>query len=324
LLSSAASTPANVFNVDYSHVFQFPFALAGGRDVLMLGMAGEPIFMAPTTTPQWLPTGQIRPGVADAFPPMHGSSTVILPLRLNPSAWGYNLGAVMTVGGGGMARQARADVYDAVGGGWQANGTALGVGRHHPSAVLLPDGRIFVIGGHSMADPQPYAHGVMLTPSASGYTAANTAAMAGPRGYHAAAVLLPDGRVLVAGGRTGGADSPGNEQPSVEYYLPDYMAGPRPSITSAPTEIRYETPFAVGFSGTTAPSELVLMALGSMTHSFDANQRAIQLVHVQTAPGMSVGYLAGGERFAPPGYYMLFLLDAQRRPSIARMVRVTR
>ncbi len=325
LLSAAENTPANIFNVDYSHDFQFPFALSGGQDVLMIGMAGEPIFMTPSTTPNWLSTGQIRPGEGEGHHPMHGSSTIMLPLRLTPNEWGYGLGAIMTIGGGGPNRQSHADVYDAVGGGWKAQRVNIGAARHHPSSVLLPDGRIFVIGGHNTDNSAPYPlDGVLLAPSATGYSVTASAAMAGSRGYHTVALLLPDGRVLVAGGRVGGATGDSDEQPTAEYYSPDYMFGPRPSITTAPTNIYYDTPFAVAFSGSTAPSEMVLMALGSMTHSFDANQRSVELYHVQVSANTLAGYLAGGERFAPPGHYMLFVLDENRRPSKGVIVKISR
>lgn len=325
LLSAANITPANIFNVDYAHVFQVPFALGSGQDVLMIGMAGEPIFMAPSATPNWLPTGQIRPGDSQGYDPMHEASTVMLPIRLTLNEWGYKLGAIMAIGGGGPSRASRADVYDAASGGWQSKRYDIGAARHHPSSVLLPDGRIFVIGGHNASDTLPHpVDGVLLAPSATGYAVTATAAMAHSRGYHTVALLLPDGRVLVAGGRSGSATGDSDEQANLEYYEPDYISGPRPSITTVPKEIHYDTPFALGFSGTAAPSELVLMALGSMTHSFDANQRSIQMVHVQTAPNTLVGYLAGGERFAPPGYYMLFVLDENRRPSKAVMVRISR
>jgi hypothetical protein len=325
LLSPAGVTPASTFNVDYSHVFQFPFALPGGQDVLMIGQAGEPVFMTPSTTPNWLPTGQRRPGDAGGWDPVHETATLMLPLRLTANEWGYNLGAIMTIGGGGPSRESRADIYDAAAGGWQPQRIDIGAGRHHPSAVILPDGRIFVIGGHDMGGMMAHPrHGVMLTPSASGYSVTTTASMSTSRGYHTVALLLPDGRVMVAGGRTGGATDMSDEQPTVEYFEPDYIYRPRPSITAAPTQIYYDTPFPLQFAGTAAPSELVLVALGSMTHSFDANQRSVELVHTQTGPTSLTGVVAGGERFAPPGHYMLFVLDENRRPSKAAIVRLSR
>ena len=110
----------------------------------------------------------------------------------------------------------------------------------------------------------------------------------------------------------------------MSLYEPDYMAGPRPSITSVARDIHYDVPFPVRFSGTTAPSELVMIALGSMTHSFDANQRSVELHYVPASADEFTGLVLGGERFAPPGHYMLFMLDENRRPSMGTIVRVSR
>jgi hypothetical protein len=63
-----------------------------------------------------------------------------------------------------------------------------------------------------------------------------------------------------------------------------------------------------------------------MTHSFDENQRSVQL-RVKSVRSRDGGYtttLVGpdGPRTAPPGDYMLFVLDANRVPSVARIVRL--
>jgi len=69
-------------------------------------------------------------------------------------------------------------------------------------------------------------------------------------------------------------------------------------------------------------SEVVLMGLGSMTHAFDMNQRYIQLA----TPGQSASAVEvtgpADIQTAPPGYYMLFVLNESRVPSVARFVRV--
>jgi len=143
------------------------------------------------------------------------------------------------------------------------------------------------------------------------------------RGYHSISILLPDGRVLVGGGRDE-TTATSLEKPSFRFYYPQYMFASRPTIVSAPTMISYGERFTVE-SDTSTPTEAVLISLGSMTHSFDMNQRSIQLdVAEVVASGSgrdrSVVIAPTDASAAPPGPYMLFLLDADRIPSMARML----
>ena len=74
-------------------------------------------------------------------------------------------------------------------------------------------------------------------------------------------------------------------------------------------------------------SEVVLIALGSMTHSFDMNQRSIQLelVWEWQGPNFAVHFAKAppNGQMAPPGHYMLFVLDENRAPSQAIIVQLT-
>jgi galactose oxidase len=64
------------------------------------------------------------------------------------------------------------------------------------------------------------------------------------------------------------------------------------------------------------------MGLGSMTHAFDTNQRYVQLATPsQSALAVQVTGPANVQT-APPGYYMLFVLNENRVPSVARFVRL--
>jgi hypothetical protein len=64
-----------------------------------------------------------------------------------------------------------------------------------------------------------------------------------------------------------------------------------------------------------------LVRLGSMTHSFDQNQRFVRLAFESTSDGLTVTAPDNGS-LAPPGYYMLFLVDVNGVPSVAKIVRL--
>ena len=144
------------------------------------------------------------------------------------------------------------------------------------------------------------------------------------RGYHAVSLLLPDGRVLVGGGRDNDTAATG-EKAHFQYYYPNYMFRPRPTILLAPSELDFGETFALSSLGG-KPAEVVLVSLGSMTHSMDFGQRHVELeiVSTTTTPGgeFSLVQAPADPATAPPGYYMLFVLDQRRTPSPARIVRL--
>jgi hypothetical protein len=89
--------------------------------------------------------------------------------------------------------------------------------------------------------------------------------------------------------------------------------------------LHYGQTFALAYSGQTPPADMVLIGLGSMTHAFDMNQRFIQLdIAGATAKGSNayavVGVAPPNTQAAPPGYYMIFMLDSNRLPSKGAIV----
>jgi hypothetical protein len=134
------------------------------------------------------------------------------------------------------------------------------------------------------------------------------------RGYHSIAALLLDGRVVSAGGTWGGA--------SAEVYSPPYLFnGSRPTITSAPTNISYGNSFFVGTPDATSISKVTMIALTSVTHGFNMNQRISRLSFSQVTGGLDV-MAPSSRNSAPPGYYMLFILNSNGVPSVANIVRI--
>jgi hypothetical protein len=334
VVSTHSETPREVWNPDYTHAFQIPYGLplVPENTLLMFGDAGVPVYFFPDAAPgsRWITlSGAPRPGQGSGLDaPNHGTASVMLPIRANNFEWGYANGSVLQAGGGRESAMERSiDFFELSTGSW-AQGIDLGVRRRFPATVLLPDGKVIVVSGYDTTYANPFirnAHyldprppGSFTTGSASGET----------RGYHNVALLLPDGRVLIAGGRSRGSapSDPEDEKPSFRYLYPPYLSPlgtppPRPVITAAPQTIGYGSDFTVEFSGGPV-SEVVLMGLGSMTHAFDMNQRYVQLVTPSQA-GNTVQVTGPADvQTAPPGHYMLFVLNQNRVPSVARFVRV--
>ena len=135
--------------------------------------------------------------------------------------------------------------------------------------------------------------------------------------YHSTALLLPDGRVL-SGGTTGGGDN----NKDAEIYSPPYLfRGPRPTITSAPSAVTYGKTFFILTPDAADITKVTLVRLGSVTHSFDQNQRFVTLPSSQASGGLNVT-VPSNENLAPRGHYMLYILDGDGVPSVARFVRL--
>jgi len=139
------------------------------------------------------------------------------------------------------------------------------------------------------------------------------------RAYHSTALLLPDGRVMSAGDESNGDGDPAHVD-TAEIYEPPYLhKGPRPQIASVSDQIQT----GAGFGVTTPDTNIAgasLVAPGAVTHGVDMNQRVIQLDVTHGTGCVSVR--APTANVAPPGYYMLFLLNDQGVPSVSKFVKL--
>jgi hypothetical protein len=142
------------------------------------------------------------------------------------------------------------------------------------------------------------------------------------RAYHSTALLLPDGRVLSTGDdlnpTSDGTRLGSSPDDTGEIYSPPYLfAGPRPVISSAPGAVRWDVPFGVGTAGDI--DDAVLVAPAAVTHGNDMNQRLVPLQMVATHAGGLTLESPPSANVAPPGWYMLFLLN-DGVPSMAKWV----
>src|SRR6476660_9471941 len=180
--------------------------------------------------------------------------------------------------------------------------------RSFLNLTVLPDGNVLATGGETDRNGGTIANAVyaaeMWSPTTQ--TWSTMASMHKPREYHGTALLLPDGRVLESGM---GADF-GNvpDQKSAEFYSPPYLfKGARPSITQAPSQISYGVNFSISTPDAASISTAVLIRPGAVTHFFDQNTRYVPLVFQQAAGGLTTT-APPNANFAPPGFYMLFVV----------------
>ncbi|MEO6513404.1 MAG: galactose oxidase-like domain-containing protein [Candidatus Saccharimonadales bacterium] len=202
---------------------------------------------------------------------------------------------------------------------WQPTGS-MQYPRSFLNLTNLPDGTVLATGGDTEKSGYNDANGVLpaeiWTPATG--TWSTVASMSVPRLYHSTAVLLPDGRVFVSGG---GGDANVPDHQDYQMYSPSYLfKGARPTISSAPTTVQYNTSTFVGTPDGSSVASVSLIRTGSVTHSFDQNARALSLSFTQTPGGLNIQMPQNGN-YAPPGYYMLSIVNTQGVPSIAAMVR---
>lgn len=198
----------------------------------------------------------------------------------------------------------------------------MNFGRTNVNAVILPTGKILIVGGHSNGQkwsPTPILPTEIYDPASDSWTVG--APLSFPRQYHSVCILLPDGRVFAAGGVAPGTADP--DQHSLELYSPNYLSlGVRPVISAAPTSVTYGNAFSLDTSQAAGITSVVLIAPISVTHHTDSGQRYIKLpILSRTATNIETRAPANGN-IAPPGDYMLFVVNAQDVPSEARFVNI--
>lgn len=196
--------------------------------------------------------------------------------------------------------------------------------RRHVNLTLLPDGGVLATGGTGgpgTNNPIPPALAAERWDPIT-ETWATLAEMTAPRLYHSVALLLPDGRVMCAGG--GQPSPPGHlHRKEAEIFSPPYLfRGPRPVLTAAPASVRYGETFLVETPSGAMVDAVRLIGLSSVTHAFNASQRVVPLDPVVASGGLWVT-VPGDSALCPPGPYLMFLVTADGVPSEARVVRVS-
>jgi hypothetical protein len=243
------------------------------------------------------------------------------------SAVMYEPGKVLYVGGGDPpTRTAEVINLNATSPAWRYTG-AMTYARRQINATLLADGTVLVTGGTSGSGFNNAAGAVhaaeLWDPQTEQWTTLASNQIV--RIYHSTTILLPDARVLHAG--SGGGEDATRSERNAEIFSPPYLfqadgtAAPRPVISSSPGRVSYGQFFTVSTPDVAAISAVTLVRLGSVTHAFDQNQRFNRLVFTRGTGGLRVTTPANAN-LAPPGHYMLFILNSNGVPSKARIIRL--
>jgi hypothetical protein len=294
-------TTASLSLPNYPRTFVAP----DGR-VFYAGAAQQSRWLDVTGTGRWSLGPQLKFGARS-----YGSAVMYLP------------GKILYVGGGSPPTNT-AEVIDlnTPAAQWTYTGS-MAYARWNANATLLPTGDVLVTGGTSLADRVNPAGAVnvaeLWSPATGQWTQLASAAPL-LRGYHSTTVLLPDGRVLHSGGGDGGG-VPDNF--NYELYSPPYLfKGARPVISGAtPADVGYGQTLVLATPDGPTIAKVTLIRSGSVTHAFDQAQLLVRLGFSQASGGLSVT-LPASRTVAPPGPYLLFVVNADGVPSGGRIMRL--
>jgi len=197
--------------------------------------------------------------------------------------------------------------------------------RIEMDATILPNGKILALGG-SLNDEDTTTASLsadLYDPNSNTFSPAGSESFA--RLYHSVSLLLPDGTVWVGGSNP----ARGTYEPHMEIYSPAYLfnadgtSATRPTITSTSTSVvGYNGSFQVQTPDAANISTVVLMRNGASTHAFDMDQRYVGLNFTVGSGVLNITGPPNGN-IAPPGYYMLFILNSSAVPSIATIIQLS-
>lgn len=213
--------------------------------------------------------------------------------------------------------------------------------RMHVNAVLMPDRTVLAVGGGvtreasvqtNVVDPQggrEVFEAEIYDPLKDQWSI--TAAATVARLYHSVALLLPDGRVVAAGGNPDKGSQvnwlppdPLEEQ-RLEIFSPPYLfkKNSRPVIQNVQQEITYGAGIAIRTAQPNQIKWINLIMPGLTTHSFNGTQRIVDVPFTTAVPDKLNATIPVNKDLAPPGWYMLFLTDNDGVPSVASWVHLS-
>ncbi|AWN53307.1 AbfB domain-containing protein [Methylobacterium sp. 17Sr1-1] len=240
----------------------------------------------------------------------------------------YETGKILQVGGNsydngnGFLSSSRASIIDINTGNPVVTDTnPMSVGRAWANATVLPTGQVAVTGGSKFNDragDDTVLQSEIWDPKTGRWSVGASGGVY--RGYHSTAILMQNGALLIAGG---GAPGPVNNQ-NAEVFYPPYLftsangkvaLAPRPQIVSLNTvQLQHGGSLQFELTSQNGLSQVVLVGLSAVTHSFNSGQRRIVAGFSQNGTAVTM-QAPGSANVAPPGYYQLVAIDQKGVPS---------
>lgn len=241
---------------------------------------------------------------------------------------------VIVVGGGGVGESpkstARIDVIDL-----RAEHPAFRPGpdlpapTRYPNVVQLPDDSLLISNGSRDYRGKGASWNYLASiyhPDTDSLTPAADPTVG--RDYHSEGLLLPNGQVLTLGGNALFRDAdntrPAEFEKRLEIFTPSYLfRTPQPTITDAPATAALGDTMTVHSPQAAHIAKARLVRPSAATHVTDLEQRSVALDMAKEPDGALTLTVPEQDTLVPPGFYMLFLVDDQGVPSVARWVQVT-
>ncbi len=238
----------------------------------------------------------------------------------------YAPGKIIAIGGGDPPVNTAELVDLNVGTTWTST-SSMKFARRQLNALVLADGKVLVVGGTNGSGFNNEAASILTPelwdPATGSWTSMMD--MTIPRTYHSTAVLMPDARVLSAGGGRCGTCQVNHLD--AQIFSPPYLFNSdgttaiRPTITSVPSPLNRGQSFTVLTPDAARIARATMARLPSTSHAFNMNQAFVSLSVTQVSGGVQLT-APPNPNLVPAGHYMLFLIDGNGVPSVAKIVQL--
>jgi hypothetical protein len=193
-------------------------------------------------------------------------------------------------------------------------------------AVLLPDGNILAVGGTAKGkadhNDDPVLEAELYSPRTGTWQLMSPMTVA--RRYHATTLLLPDGRVMSAGGTASWPPHHDTNEFRMELFSPGYLfRGPRPQIGGIAVSMGYDMEMTISTPDWERVRYVIVIRASSTTHTLNMDQRYVQCIIEGRSENEIRFRTPIDPTVAPQGWYMLFLVTGDKIPSESVMVQLT-